>query len=218
MIPSIAERSRLSTPLGIWLYDNVTGGAPIGPVRAFLDIKVGGDWHETSRMPLITPSGVITYPGLGKGVKSAGGAPAPMECRVRIEADHYIPFYSESTEGVEFDAPFYDDDSPPPEPLRQIVILLPNSNYPFPGGTQILRGQVLHDGKPVAGADVAYAAVSRTRTDARGEFALPLSGTPAEEDLTIDASFQVADGLDWTGSINVRLPEDLTVGHRIIIT
>jgi len=221
MIPTIplpGETRRLRSPIGIWLEDDLTGNPPYGWVRAELDTREGPTWQLTDTKALVTPSGVLAYPALGRSAVLA--RQAFRWYRVRLTAQFYEPVYPprrgrSRSDGIRFLARPYNDTAPPnlPRPLLVTVTLRPAATYPFPPGMPVLRGKVIdHTKKPLQHAQV-FDGVRRTaHTDARGEFALPLPNAGLGVPLPIDVDY---DGR--RGTINVVLPGDLATGHTITI-
>jgi hypothetical protein len=76
--------------------------------------------------------------------------------------------------------------------------LLPTTSYPFPPGSTLIRGSILHGGLPLAGATVQQAGGTDPAyvTGADGQFVLFLSNPPGlPETLTINAKHAaLADG------------------------
>jgi hypothetical protein len=180
--PMPGARSVLFSPIGLLPIDDITGRAPLGALRVFLDAEQGaGVWRKTEVRPLITRAGVITFPALGRKLAPLGMGPSRY--RVRVEADHYIPNYRRDQDGIEFDAFPYNDSTPPasapgmPDPF----FLLPGPSYPFPAHLLVLRGVVVDaGGVPVRDAEVTIGATRRVLSDARGSFAIstPRPSTP----------------------------------------
>jgi hypothetical protein len=209
-----SERRLLYSPIGLTLVDEFTGRGPLGRVRAFLDLRVSpGVWHATGIEPIQTPSNVLTWPGLGRSGDPVS-APTPRY-RARLEADLYRPDYLAALDGLEFDAPLWDDATPPvpvtatPQPL----FLLPAPSYDFPSWVRVLRG-VVEDtsGVAVPNALVQQATTERTLTDASGAFALSLRW--ATGGLPVDAT-DVRTGR--TGTHTLSLPADLRKNVTITI-
>jgi hypothetical protein len=208
------ERSRLYSPIGLRLLDEMTGGPPIGRTEAFLDVQEGADWRSTAIRAVRTAGGMVAYPGLERRVDVAG---PPRHYRVRITAELYRPLYLTSQEGIEFDAFPWNDTNPPASTAQepQDVKLAPAPHYPFPSHVPVLRGAVIDAVTldPVADAEVMYVNLERVLSDERGEFALPLRFAPLNVPVTIDAlrgSLQ--------GSINVTLPAALGKSQTISIS
>lgn len=201
-----SEHHALYSPIGLRLVDDFTGLTPLGRVRARLDSQVSpGVWAPTDLASVLTPSSVLTWPGLGRASEPSS-APT-RRYRVRIEAEQYRPEYLQALDGVEFDAPPWNDHTPP-SPLTTGAVdlyLLPAVSYAFPTWVRVLRG-VVEDasGGPVANVLVSQATAERTLTDERGTFSLPLRW--ATSGLVVDA-LDVRTGR--TGSHVLALPSDL---------
>jgi hypothetical protein len=182
--------SVMLAPIGLLPIDDITGRAPLGALKVFLDAEESvGVWRQTDVRALITRSGVITFPALGRMRDPA--AHAPRRYRVRVEAEHYIPNYRRDQEGVEFDAFPYDDNTAPasapgmPDPF----FLLPGPTYPFPGHLLVLRGMVVDaGGAPVRDAEVTIGATRRVLSDARGCFAISTPRPGAPGPIQVDAA------------------------------
>ncbi len=111
------EHTELYSPIGLRPVDEITGVAPLGKVRVNLDIKDGnGNWQITDIKPVITPGGVITFPGLERRAEVVGQP--PRRYRIRLDAELYRPLYPPGTDGYEFDAFPYNDDNPPQKIAR----------------------------------------------------------------------------------------------------
>lgn len=210
------ERTLLFSPAGIRPIDEFTGLAPLGRVAALLERSDGaGGWGPTDIKPVTTPSGVLTYPHLGRRAEVVGQP--PRRYRVKLSADFYIPLYRIAVDGLEFDAHPYNDTNPPNSfpLLPQDALLTPSPNYPFPTHIRVLRG-VVEDtaGLTVGDAMVSRGIQERVLTDARGTFALPLRWPDFDGPVQIDAE----DKLGRVGSINVQLPDALLLSQTIPIT
>ena len=99
---------------------------------------------------------------------------------------------------------------------RQQVTLLPTNQYPFAPGTTLIRGTVLHNNLPLAGATVQEAAGTDPAytTGADGQFVIVLSnpsGIPQQ--VTLNAT---AAGLP-AGSANATVIRGLTVSVTITL-
>lgn len=184
------ERTRMFSPIGLLPRDDITGRAPVGTLRAFLDVRdAAGTWRVTDIRAVTTTGGVITFPALGRQREPLGQP--PRRYRVRVVADHYVPRYPVNQGGFEFDAFPYDDDNPPQTApaMPQQLDLLPGPTYPFPGHLLVLRGVVVDAARlPIPDADVWIGTTSRTRSDARGSFALALARPVAPVAINVDAS------------------------------
>jgi hypothetical protein len=212
-----AERTFVLSPIGLLPVDDFTGGAPVGWLRAILDRFEDRDWRPTDLRAMLTPRGVLAYPGLER---RANAAAAAVRYRVRLEAEFYVPFYPPRRDGsdpgaFEFDARPYNEatqpagQAPTPAPLVK-ALLLPAANYPFPPEVPVLRGVVLlaASHQPVARATVRRGNTERVLTNDRGEFGLPLRWTKLKPPVVLpfEAEFGNSGPKD---TINVRLPDDL---------
>ena len=228
-----AESSVLYSPAWLIPVDILTGIAPIVTPRAALDLLAGGQWAPTGREPVVGPSGVISYPGLGR-VRDPLTAQT-RHYRARFDADPYdpirpdiyLPLYRSQLDGLEFDASPYDDVNPPmSEATPTIVELSPTIAYTFPWDVPVLRGAtVAADATPVA--DVLVEAslaipqapqprIERTITDRRGAFVLPLRWARTDIDTVVTATDQRS-AVPRQGSISVRYPTGLPGNHLIEI-
>lgn len=184
------ERTFLFSPIGLLPRDDLTGRAPVGNLRSWLDAQeAGGTWRGTDVKALVTHGGVITFPALGR--RRAPVGQGPLRYRVRVEARHYIPNYRRDRDGIEFDAFPYDDANPPQNvpDLPETLVLMPAPSYPFPSHLVVLRGAVVDSaGGGVPDAEVSVAATRRTLTDARGCFALALPRPVGPATFTLDAA------------------------------
>jgi phage portal protein BeeE len=210
------ETGHLYSPVGLRPLDELTGAPPIGSVTVALDVRASdGSWQPTDLSEVRTSSGVITYPGLERHVDPTGLA--PRRYRVRLAADFYIPNYQSTSDGIEFDAYPYNDQSPPTRIVRipSDTLLLPAPNYPFSSYLIVLHGLVVDAaGNPVQDALVTQGAKERALTTARGAFALPLRWVAPDASVEIDASDQRT---GRTGSIQVQLPAALYSNQTITI-
>jgi hypothetical protein len=215
-------RLRLYSPVGVQPVDSFTGQAPIGRVRATLETE---DGKPTNVKAVLTPSGVLTYPGLGR--RSHVDWVDPVRYLLKLEADYYRPFYRWSAGGIAFTAWPYNDEKPPQTiPLgRQLARLLPAANYPFPGHVPVVRGLVKGqaDGKAVADALVLWflraprGAMVRHRvlSDERGAFSLPLANVTDARAVLL--AFEARPGRR-TGRLVVPLPGGLSTTQTIEIS
>jgi hypothetical protein len=209
-----SEHGALYSPIGLRLVDDFTGRAPLGRVSARLDRQVSvGVWEPTDLEAVLTPSNVFSFPGLGRAGEPAS-APT-RRYRARVDADQYRPGYLQNADGLEFDAPPWDDENPP-TPITagpQDLYLFSATSYDFPTWVRVLHGFVEDaSGGAVANVLVHQAAAERVLTDERGTFSLPLRW--ATSGLTVDA-------VDlWTGrsgSHVLSLPADLQSNVTITI-
>lgn len=207
----------LFSPIGLAPVDDITGQAPAGALKAYLDAKqADGRWRPTGVRPVVTPGGVLTFPALGRARAPLGQPPSRF--RVRVEADHYIPHYRRDQDGFEFDCFPYNDSIPPqsvpPQPMP--LVLVPAPGYPFPGHLMVLRGAVSDAvGAPVRDAEVSIGTTRRTLTDARGCFALSAPRPAAPGPIQIDAADLRTGRI---GGATVQFPQDLGTNVQIVIT
>ena len=211
------EYTDLYSPVGLRPVDEITSVAPLGKVRVNLDIKDGnGSWWITGIKPVITPGGVITFPGLERRAEVAGQP--PRHYRIRLDAELYRPLYPAGTEGYEFDAFPYNDANPPQKIASEVqdVFLTPATNYPFPTHILVLRGNV-RDSTDLKVADVFVSdgTTERVLTDERGEFAFPLRWVKKSNSFPIVAEDRKS---IRKGMITIKIPEDLGKNHTIVIS
>jgi hypothetical protein len=213
---TIEEGTRLFSPVGLRLVDELTGEPPLGSVQATLDIQgPGGAWRRTDIPAVMTPSAVIIYPGLERHAQVAG-LPA-RQYRVRLTADLYIPHYRINADGIGFTAWPYNDQNPPAHIVKSPTDtpLVPAVNYPFSAEMPVLRGRVVDAaGNGVPDAYVTQGNNERAVSDARGEYALPLRWVAPNTLVTIDAADQRT---GRTGQIDVLLPTSLGSSQNIPI-
>jgi hypothetical protein len=206
-------RSLQFSPVGLRLIDDVTGRGPIGKTDCVLFIEdAPGQWRKTELRPARSAGGFLTFPGLGRS-REVTGQP-PRHYRAEVSAEFYRPFYPGPADGIEFDAPPFNDDNAPAQPpsLRD-VLLVPAPNYPFAPHLRVLRGQVRSATGPAVNAEVSRGNTERVLTDEKGSYALPLRLTPNNTPVAIDA-------VDHTtgehGQIIITLPADLG-GDKVIV-
>jgi hypothetical protein len=207
------------SPIGLRLVDELRGGPPLGAVRARLEIAAGpGQWRPTDIQAVTTPGGVLVYPDLGRA-RNPGAAPT-RHYRVTLDADLYLPLYTATPApvgtpgGLEFDAPPFDDATPPAvAPLLVDVALLPGPTYRFESHYPVIHG-VVEDANNarVAGALVTRGNQERVLTSARGTFSLPLRW--AQGLTNIDAQ----DDAGRTGSVSVDVDDPAQRDHNQLIT
>lgn len=209
------ETSLLFSPVGLLLVDDLTGRPPVGRIDAALELRDGPAWRPVDRAATISASGVLLYPGLGR---STDVTQPPVRYRVRIESPHYRPLYRVTADGIEFDAPPYNDANPPAAITRFPVraLLLPAAAYPFAPFTPVIRG-VVRDaaGDPVPDVLVQEGLRERTLSDARGAFSLALRWVAPSTPTVITADDQ-RNGR--AGSINITLPAALESSQTIVVT
>lgn len=216
---SVAETSLTYSPVGVRLLDELTHDAPLGKTTAYLDIRdASGTWRQTDIPAVKTPTSVVSFPGLGRSPEVIFFV--PRHYRVRISAELYVPLYQSSSDGIEFDAYPYNDNTPLPKNrivrLPQDLFLTPAPNYPFLGHIPVLRGIVVDPAaKPVPNALVTQGVSERVVTDSRGTFALPMRWAPQNTPVPIDA---VDNRTGHMGTITVTLPGDLAMSHTIPIS
>ena len=209
------EDRLLFSPAGFLLVDDFTGAPPIGPIDVILEVRDGIAWRETDREAVITSSAVVTYPGLGRGEDVTQ---PPRRYRVRFTSPIYQPLYSATVDGIEFDAPAYDDTHPPAAVTRAptSTVLLPGPNYPFAPFIPVIRGLVEDlGGNPVPGVLVQESLRERTLTDERGAYSLALRWVPDATPTTIDA---VDQRTGRSGLITITLPAAVNQSQVITIS
>jgi len=212
---SPSDRRVLYSPVGFRLIDDLTGRAPLGEVTCTVWLRdVAGQYWPTDLQPARNVSGALVFPGLGR---SSRVNDPPHHYRAVITATYYRPFYAAQQDGLEFDAPPYNDAQPPPTVVGvpQDVVLVPAANYPFQPQVRVLRGDVRDAaGSPVTNVEISRGNTERVLSDESGCFALPLRQDPSGTPITIDA-------LDHRsgkqGQAQVTLPADLGKSQRITI-
>ncbi|MGI9304071.1 MAG: hypothetical protein ACR2RB_15420, partial [Gammaproteobacteria bacterium] len=89
-VPS--ERGMLYSQIGLRLVDEFTGRRPSYPILTELEYQdSSGDWQPVQRQPTVTPSGVLSFPGLGRSTH-VGSAPT-VRYRVVVQSDSLRPEY-----------------------------------------------------------------------------------------------------------------------------
>ena len=213
--PVPQDNKSLFSPVGLLLVDDLTGRPPVGRIEAFLELQDAAEWRPIDRDPVITASGVLVYPGLGRSIDVTQ---PPRHYRVRLDAPLYRPLYRVNADGIEFDVPPFDDATPPGTVTDRVTptVLLPAPHYPFAPYIPVLRG-IVQDagGAPVPDVLVQEALRERTLTDARGAFSLSLRWVPAGTPTLITADDQ-RNGR--AGSITVTLPADLNQSQTITVS
>jgi len=214
---TVEEAMELYSPIGLRLIDELTGGPPIGRIEVYLDVKTpAGTWAPTGASPVITPRGIVSYPGLERHANVTGLG--SRRYRVRLKPEFYIPFYRASADGIEIDAFPYNDTKPPAtiKKLPDDTLLTPAPNYPFQPHIPILHGVVVDAvGDKVPDAFVNRALVDRVITDWRGTFSLPLPRTKRNVNFVVDAANQRNGQMGVTG--NLQLPGALSTVVKIQI-
>ena len=205
----------LYSQIGLRLVDDFTEKSLKYPVSATLEYQDSiGEWHTVKRDPVITPSGIISYPALGRSVHSA--AQAILIHRVLLHSDFYIPELNSAVR--EFDIHPYDDDTPPAEILThpRTVVMYPNTAYVYPNHVRVVKGLVQDNlGDPVANVEVSDGNKEMTLTDNRGAFTLPLRWPAKNATVTLDA---IDHRTGRNDTININLSPDLFKGHLFTIT
>ena len=211
------EILRLYSQIGIRVVDEFTGLLPKYPVYADLEFQdAAGDWHAIERKPVVTPSGVVSFPGLGRSAQIA--MQPVLRHRVLLKSDFYRPAYLRNVDGLEFDLHPYDDDNPPAViPTHpQTEFLLPNASYRYESHIRVVRGHVEDNTTaPVANVEVREGTNERVLTDERGAFALPLRWPALNAALLLDA---VDHRTARSATISIQLPGDLFPDHLFTIT
>ncbi len=202
------------SPVGLLLVDDLTGDRPVGTIEASLELQDGADWRTVERDPVITASGVLIYPDLGR---STDLTQPPQRYRVRLASPFYRPLYRAISDGIEFDAHPFDDENPPavltsrPTP----AMLLPADKYPFAMHLSVLRGRVRDvGGNAVPDVLVQEGLRERTLSDERGSFSLSLRWVPPGAPTHITADDQ-RNGR--SGSITITLPAALEQSQAITV-
>lgn len=183
------ERTVTYSQIGLRLVDELTGGPALQRVDARLRYQTGGgNWQLHAAPPVLSPSGNLLFPGLGR---SASVAVAPiLHYRVELTSPCYRPAYLRTVDALAFDVHPYDDDHPPAvlPTLPQTVLLLPSVNYPHASFVRTLRGTTVDtNGAPLANVEVTLGAAERVLSDERGVFALPLRWAAFSGNIVIDA-------------------------------
>lgn len=176
--------------MAVQLVDSLTEGAPVGdPTLSVTNADVE---------PVTNPSGYRVFVDLED--ESATLA-------LRVESDAYLV-----AEQSETPSTLPDDD-----PLVA-VRLEPGPGYPFGSGETVVRGLVEDGDEPVAGAEVEYVeGAASTRTDDRGDFALPMK-TLTDDGLGTDGDGNRAlkpGGSDPT--IRATLADDRTADRTVTV-
>jgi len=210
-----------------WLVpvDAVTGSAPGLPLQVLLDIQEGQGWLPTGIAPIITLSGAVGYPDLGRRADAATAA--PTRYRARFESEVYLALSRAYRDGEEFLAYPFDDTVPPAAAASRVMVsLVPAAGYPFPGDLPVLYGQVsTAAGEPVPDVLLGVAMgppalrtpqTVQALTGPGGTFALPLRWAPAGQAITVTAT-DYRHTPTRTGQLSVRLPDALGHNQKIVI-
>ncbi|MEX3788824.1 carboxypeptidase-like regulatory domain-containing protein [Paraburkholderia sp. BR14374] len=207
---------------GVRPVDTLTGSAPIGRIAAYLDsFDPNNLWRPTGIPAIVTPGGIIAYPGLERHAVAAG---LPKRIyRVRLIPEFYVPRYCLDAEGIKFTVFPYDADRPPATISRiaEDALMLPAPNYPFQTHIPVLWGVVTDpSGAPVPNVSVAHrnnppARDEQAITDARGTFAIALRWVSPNTVISIAA----VDGRTRrSGAIQIKFPVDLGTSQTIPIS
>jgi hypothetical protein len=155
--------------------------------------------------PVVNASGMLVFLNL----LDPPDMPNPPSLEVEIDGRD-AGFFGPMTRSFTPPAP----NDPAAEKKRRLeLVLTPRPDYPYPGGTTLIRGVVVRGADPVAGATVSTTpdqsgAPFEALTDERGAFALalrrhPVSPGPFEVDI------QFAEGADSRDLQN----KTLTIGR-----
>jgi hypothetical protein len=214
------ERRMLYSQIGLRLIDEFTGEYPAFAIHVELEKQLGtGEWAAPFPPvdPEFTPSGNITFPGLGLNANASFAPDTPY--RVRLSANECLPDYLRAADALYFTVRPYDHSTPPAvvPPLPQTVMLLPTVSYPFPGHVRVVRGVTTDAG---SGNHIRYVEVTegireRVLSDERGAFALPLRWPDFTGPVTIDA---VDHRTGRTDSLALTLPGDLLNSQTFQLT
>lgn len=209
------EHWLLYSHAGFLLLDDFTGLPPKYPVRAHLDYQDGADWIARDIAATITPSGIVSYPALGRSIEAV--IQPMLRHRVRLQSDFYRPEYLLNIDGIEFDVHHYDDNNPPlAVPTHpQTLLLLPTTAYAYGTHVRVVKGLVRDaGGDPVANVEISEGINERTISDARGAFSLPLRWPAPSASVTLDA---VDHRTGRSDSLLINLPGGLSHGHLFTI-
>ena len=215
--PDLARTDRVS--FAVRLTDLVTQDAPLGELGIILEREEPvGQWTRVdgdAARPVRTGSGLIAYFHLERR-RSAFGLP-PVNYRFTIVSPLYLP-RSRVTSDWEFVSvsPYDDAGIFPPAPAAPVAVdLCPSLLYPFPAHAAVIRGSVTDKvtGRPIADALVFGGPSGSAITDARGRYALPLTGAPSGVAIAIGA----VDRLNRNGLVTVTLPGGLSQAVDITI-
>jgi hypothetical protein len=168
--------------------DEMTEEPPGQPVGVVLERRrPGGGWNRIEDQPVRSTTGVISWLGLERRPFPYVGP--PIEYRLQVIAEGYLPEYLKATDHLIIQVTPYDPYRPPPQPSPVQVDLLRGPAFVHPDGTPVARGHVVD----AAGNRVKFAFVSEgvnahvTLSDERGEFALGLRRIAAGQTVTLVA-------------------------------
>lgn len=219
------ERIVTRSPAGFRIIDEHTGGAPIGPLSAAVDLlDTDGNWQPNDTPIIMTQVGVLAFPGIDR---RSGDATLPYRrYRLRLDPLFYRPVYT--TAGGER---FLSRPTLPPIGPKLLPVL-PAPGYPFDHRVPVINGIVVNgQQRPVGGALVTlmepipidpddesrgfvtpkYRALSDDRPGRVGAFALPLR-------FSRNGPFDViATRGALTGTISVQLPQATFTNQTITI-
>ena len=232
------QRRLLLSPAWFVPYDDFRRRRTTTGFRVDLDRWDGARWVRTDVRPVVTPRGVVAYPGLGRRREPWTAEPELYRAIFRATGSRALypadgePFDAAKL-GKEFLAYPYDDDHPPqlvaePEPVR----LLPDPTYEFPASTRVVHGLVRRAGSaaPIENALVEAAGVTgpdmqnwyeRAFSGAGGAFRLPLrwAGRRTSPDDPVESfTITATERPGHTGQVDIRLPGDLGTPHVIEIS
>lgn len=172
LVPYPDEKTVLHAQVAVRLLDEFTGALPIGNVNLRL---VNTDTQtELDIRPQQSSLGIWSFPGLGLKLQSA------TTFALIVESDFY--------EAVEISdmvaSPYRRDTGLPNSQLGfRIQGLSPNTNYPYPSSTPLIRGRVRDsNGIPIKGAEIGFGRIEFTRSSSSesspGFFSIPLRWLP----------------------------------------
>jgi hypothetical protein len=218
-IQTAEETTTLYSPIGLRLIDDLTGKTPLERIDVLLDIQdAQGTWRATGISPVLTASGVVTYPGLERHANPSGLGARKYRVRLNSPSQFYVPLYRRNADGIVADAYPYNDTHPPAvvKQMPDDTILTPAPNYPFQDHIPVLHGVIVDPtGRPVPDAVVTQGLKERVLTDSRGTFSLPLRWIKPNINFVVDAANE-RNGQTGTAP-NLRLPNALKTIVKIPI-